>query len=185
MPKTKRIWQRSDQRLLSGIDLQKDLSGTQKTAVGCGTIVSRLSKFVSFVAKNLNMSLSAKTPDSVPTTAKPSGEKEAASITSKGHVLYAVVNSLITSIAKQEHVQMPVRFNSIERVGQRMPVYNLTVEGSHNFFANGILVHNCDVSRYLVDYLAQIGYMGDYVQSEWTPPTDESAPDAGGYSGPY
>lgn len=25
-----------------------------------------------------------------------------------------------------------------------VPVFNLTVEGSHEFFANGILVHNCD-----------------------------------------
>jgi hypothetical protein len=28
------------------------------------------------------------------------------------------------------------------------PVYNLTVEGQPEFFANGILVHNCDAARY-------------------------------------
>jgi len=27
--------------------------------------------------------------------------------------------------------------------------------------------HTCDASRYLCDYLAQIGYMGDYIQAEW------------------
>lgn len=32
------------------------------------------------------------------------------------------------------------------------PVYNLTVEGVSEFYANGILVHNCDGSRYAVRY---------------------------------
>lgn len=47
--------------------------------------------------------------------------------------------------------------------------------------------HTCDCSRYLVDYLAQIGYMGDYIQSEWTPPLTKeyAAPDMGVYDGPY
>jgi hypothetical protein len=29
-----------------------------------------------------------------------------------------------------------------------VPVYNLTVEGEHEFFANGILVSNCDGAEY-------------------------------------
>jgi hypothetical protein len=29
-------------------------------------------------------------------------------------------------------------------------VYNLTVDGAHEFYANGILVHNCDALRYLL-----------------------------------
>jgi hypothetical protein len=28
-------------------------------------------------------------------------------------------------------------------------VYNLTVDGAHEFYANGVLVHNCDALRYL------------------------------------
>ena len=28
------------------------------------------------------------------------------------------------------------------------PVYNLTVAECHEFFANGVLVHNCDALRY-------------------------------------
>ncbi len=32
----------------------------------------------------------------------------------------------------------------------RSAVYNLTVDGPHEFYANGILVHNCDCIRYLV-----------------------------------
>ncbi|MGR7993848.1 hypothetical protein [Xanthobacter sp. ZOL 2024] len=29
-------------------------------------------------------------------------------------------------------------------LGICVPVYNLTVDGCHEFYANGILVHNCD-----------------------------------------
>ncbi|HXI14812.1 MAG TPA: hypothetical protein VNM48_00475 [Chloroflexota bacterium] len=29
-------------------------------------------------------------------------------------------------------------------------MYNLTVQGEHEFYANGILTHNCDAMRYLV-----------------------------------
>ena len=32
----------------------------------------------------------------------------------------------------------------------RAPVYNLTVEGEPEYFANGVLVHNCDSSGYIV-----------------------------------
>jgi hypothetical protein len=32
----------------------------------------------------------------------------------------------------------------------RADVYNLTVEGEPEFFANGVLVHNCDALRYLL-----------------------------------
>jgi hypothetical protein len=34
-------------------------------------------------------------------------------------------------------------------------VFNLTVEDSHEFFANNILVHNCDAVAYLVDIAYQ------------------------------
>ena len=31
----------------------------------------------------------------------------------------------------------------IEYLEEEIPVYDITVEGTHNFFANDILVHNC------------------------------------------
>jgi hypothetical protein len=35
--------------------------------------------------------------------------------------------------------------------GREMPVYDLTVDGAHEFFANGILVHNSmDAARYVI-----------------------------------
>lgn len=38
---------------------------------------------------------------------------------------------------------------SVRAAGQQ-PVWNLTVEGSPEYFANGVLVHNCDAMRYVV-----------------------------------
>lgn len=35
------------------------------------------------------------------------------------------------------------RVKSIEYLEQEIPVYDITVEGNHNFYANDILVHNC------------------------------------------
>ena len=32
-------------------------------------------------------------------------------------------------------------------------MYNLTVEGSHTFYANGILVHNCDAASQALSFM--------------------------------
>lgn len=50
------------------------------------------------------------------------------------------------------------RVTSLKSVGER--VYDLTIDGQHEFFASGILVHNCiDGLRYgLVDYIKARGY---------------------------
>ena len=47
---------------------------------------------------------------------------------------------LITSYCPEYNV-MSVK--TIEPLEEEIPVYDITVEGTHNFFANGILVHNC------------------------------------------
>lgn len=44
----------------------------------------------------------------------------------------------------------PVRVRSISAQATRRPVFNLSVDGPPEFFANGILVHNCDCLRYMV-----------------------------------
>lgn len=46
-----------------------------------------------------------------------------------------------------------VRIMSRTRAFTRQPVYNITVEGEHEYYANGILVSNCDVLRYVVRHL--------------------------------
>jgi hypothetical protein len=38
-------------------------------------------------------------------------------------------------------------------------VYNLTVEGSHDYYADGILVHNCDTTTQALRYLKDAGFL--------------------------
>lgn len=44
------------------------------------------------------------------------------------------------------------------------PVYNLSVEGSPEYFAAGVLMHNCDATRYLVRGLSQAGTVTNALQ---------------------
>jgi hypothetical protein len=39
------------------------------------------------------------------------------------------------------------------------PVYNLTVEGAHCYYANGILVHNCDTVSQAIRWLRDVGLL--------------------------
>ena len=47
----------------------------------------------------------------------------------------------------------------IEYIDEQEDVYDITVEDNHNFFANGILVHNCQEialpTKELDDYMIQ------------------------------
>jgi len=39
---------------------------------------------------------------------------------------------------------------SVCELATRVPVFNLTVAGTPEYFAEGVLVHNCDAARYMV-----------------------------------
>ena len=64
---------------------------------------------------------------------------------------YSLMGTLIedTQIVRRNTVAIPVL--SVTDMGNRCAVYDITVEGSHEFFVNGVLVHNCiDALRYMV-----------------------------------
>lgn len=55
-----------------------------------------------------------------------------------------------------------------------VPVFNLTVKDCPEFFANGILVHNCDAMRYIARYKAAgkfhaAEYGADFSEGEHPP----------------
>jgi hypothetical protein len=78
-------------------------------------------------------------------------------ITSKECVLFAEQHTSLTNIQKQGHVvNCVVRKLQIAR-NEVKTVYDLTVENEHEYFANGLLVHNClDGWGYcIVDHYAQ------------------------------
>lgn len=57
--------------------------------------------------------------------------------------------SASTNIPIQDVVQ-PVALQRCVGIDGKRPVYNITVEDEHEYFANGILVSNCDAIRYAI-----------------------------------
>jgi phage terminase large subunit len=88
------------------------------------------------------------TPGSAPTTASRPGAARPGWMTSTVTVPPAGARS--GSTATRTSSAAPVRVVRISAVPGRQPVYNLTVAGSPEFYANGVLVHNCDALRYMV-----------------------------------
>jgi len=55
-----------------------------------------------------------------------------------------------------ENASITLSVVQIEKLKDRIPVYNLEIADAHEFFANGILVHNClDALRYAVAWLTE------------------------------
>jgi hypothetical protein len=67
-----------------------------------------------------------------------------------GRVRHADQHSGSTSTVECTPAPAPaVRVLMVTRYSERMDVYNLEVEDQHEYFANGVLVHNCyDATRY-------------------------------------
>lgn len=57
--------------------------------------------------------------------------------------LASCVEALSEKVATHESSLVPVAVVGVTFTGRYEKVYDLTVEGEHEFFANGILVHNC------------------------------------------
>lgn len=64
-------------------------------------------------------------------------------------VNFAVQNLLQTNIKKCDFV--PDNVEAVTCGNKEETVYNITVDEEHEFFANGILVHNCDALRYALN----------------------------------
>jgi predicted phage terminase large subunit-like protein len=61
-------------------------------------------------------------------------------------------------------------------------VYNLTVDGAHCYYANGILVHNCDTVSMAISYMRRSGLL--VRNAEWTADLDQSRLHVGGQEEP-
>jgi hypothetical protein len=62
---------------------------------------------------------------------------------------------------------VPARVLCVSAVAKLLPVYNLTVEGSPEYFANGVLVHNCDAAAHAWAALGKpaASYAGTYTRA--------------------
>ena len=86
-------------------------------------------------------------------------ERNITFIMKKEHASIVVRPSLQTNIAKNDFVVEFVAKSIITLKEYEQPTYDIDVEDMHEFFANGILVHNCiDATRYVI--LEKV--LGDY-----------------------
>lgn len=77
-----------------------------------------------------------------------------------GGTALSVERSTILETAAEYFVRRFVKMSTPigkRRTEDMQPVYNLTVEGAHCYYANGILVHNCDAMTQAIKHLRDTG----------------------------
>lgn len=86
-------------------------------------------------------------------------------------VLYLSLSRQKRSSTAQASVQQPLGAKNtltITALEVKHPVYNLTVADSQCYYANGILVHNCDALSY-IDQMAITSYFEQEDSDDWEP----------------
>lgn len=132
----------------SGTRAQRVAHGTQNTAAAYMQTSRTRSSSVSSVAPSTKPS-GPTPPGSAQTHASPDTAAPPASMTSLGPVSIAAKGSGSTAIAGGDFATDTVR--SVSVAPGLHDVFDLTVDGEHEFFANGILVHNSiDALRYAI-----------------------------------
>lgn len=125
---------------------------TQNNSIGANTTESRDS--VNNVGKRLNRILQEMNFVQMPVKAHGEGRQELT--TWKESARYA--ENLSQSINTRKAFVVPAIVQCVLNGGEEKTVYDLTVEDAHEFFANGVLVHNCiDALRYSLDGIIQRG----------------------------
>ncbi len=131
-----------------GTSLQRESLGTVSMLENQFTFRDQSSANAITVEKTIP--LSKKMADGVPQSALPNGVELLESTTKPEPVPDAARNSESTVIESRKAV--PVFVLGVRDAGKGT-VYNLSVNGPHEYFANGVLVSNCDALRYIVGYL--------------------------------
>ena len=143
----KTLWPKPGTRQRYGMDRQKDENGTGSTDL------KRLPSEKAFQRLQRPARNAAEYTKRLPTEtvsvntaqrlAIQSTAEIAASTTKQGAAQYAAMNLLSTDTVKSK----PAASNAVRALclttAGKADVYNLTVDGVHEYFANGILVHNC------------------------------------------
>ena len=130
-----------------GINHQKELNGTDKMLLIL-TLENRLMERENAKCVEQGLQPIHKIKNFVQTNVNPNIEEIVELIMKQESVKYVQMNSLSTNIQKQKLVD-------VKSCNERYEdTYDLMVEETHEFFANGILVHNCmDAIRYGIMYI--------------------------------
>lgn len=133
----------------NGTGQKKEESGTQSMVKKCLAIFQCLPGPVSSVKKNTKQK-NDQGLGSVVTTANQHKDEKMAQTWKSELVSSAQLLMRLTSIQAKKLVgQKPVYVVSVQK-REKAPVYNLTVQDQHEYYANGVLTHNCDATRYMV-----------------------------------
>ena len=157
LPRNKQnIWSVFGQWLLSGIEAMKAAHGTASIPLMRLLGESQSSTNASNAERNSSPRKLEEFDFATSIASQPLASDQVL-ITLKGNVCSVARNSSSISTSKRMCVHPVVV--GVERLSRKIPVFNLTVEGEHEYFANGVLVSNCDALRYLCAY-----------QPKWYPP---------------
>jgi hypothetical protein len=127
----------------TGINQTKGKSGTETTPENSGRTPNQKSKSASSVERSLN---TTRKLGSAQTPVKQSGGESPASTMSNAPANGVTKRSLTTNTRTGDSV----RVSALQDTGTTADVYNLSVFGQPEYFANGVLVHNCDALRYAI-----------------------------------
>jgi hypothetical protein len=141
-------WNMQENSHLSGIKAKQELSFIQCLQKKNGKIKSKKSINVFTAVTNTIQNVFKKLCFAQGNVNHTTDESQA-SITSKLNA-----NSVEIHSPKINTLQLDfVRVNAVQKTESKAPVFNLEIEDCHEFFANGILVHNCDGLGYMACYL--------------------------------
>ena len=139
------ILQRSDHWHLNGTSQRRGESGTGCIQWGKETGLFNVPVNVVGELSSLPMQIQS----SVPTNASPNGEETTTLMMRPGSVLFVGKSLGQTDIPTPYVVEDLVLQSIVINEEKTEEVFDLLVDGQHEYFANGILVHNClDALRY-------------------------------------
>jgi phage terminase large subunit len=161
----RRVWNtlRGFGRLLkNGMDLKRVTNGIKITLNKC--VISCMQKYR--ISVSIVKRLTKPLMDIVDTVLMLASQQLVAKVVSimlKGYAVSAEINTAPISINNQKHVPESAQVNYKAKI-----VYNLTVDNSPEYFANGILVHNCmDALRYVL--VSSKGLLDKFTDTRFVP----------------
>jgi len=152
--------QKSFRRLPNGTDPLRAANGIANMLKRSIRSANRWLRHVYSVAKNIMIWPGEIIPDFAPISANLLGDGKTKLITKSEPALYAKSSFQPTNTARQNAVpENAVVYLGAKRAG-KAPVYNLTVDTVHEYYANSILVSNCDALRYVIYSVDRPGRKG-------------------------
>lgn len=139
-------WSASDLWLRRGIGPLKGEPGTPRTAVESGRGGTLTPSPASSAAPPARRARPTAASGFAVTPASQLGDEQPESTTSKGTASGAAHPSPPTSTAGLAFAE--ARVLGVTRLSDAVPVWNLTIADCPEYFAGGVLVHNCDALRY-------------------------------------